>query len=56
MTDRLTVSVAEAAQLLGCSEHHAYLLVHEGILPPVPHLPRLRIARITLQRFVEGQL
>jgi len=56
VTDTLTVSVAEAAALLGCSEGHAYRLVHNGILPPVPHLPRLRIARTTLQRFVEGQL
>jgi len=31
--DRLTITIPEAAELLGCSRNHAYVMAREGILP-----------------------
>ena len=48
--DRLAVSVAEAAQMLGVSKRTGYRLVASGILHPLPGLAITRIAVAEIER------
>lgn len=55
---RLTVSVAEAASLLGCGTNTVYQLVRTGQLPTVKLTStghRKRIPRTALIKLVEGE-
>lgn len=55
MTERLTYSVAEAAELLGVSTQHVYALIREGVLQTVELGPkRKRISVKWLHEYVDG--
>jgi excisionase family DNA binding protein len=52
--NRLTYTVAEAAQLLGISREFAYQQVKSGDLPSVQLGRRRLIPRVALDRFLSG--
>jgi excisionase family DNA binding protein len=53
---RLTVTVPEAAEILGCSKTHLYALVARGEIPTVPHMGRRRlIPRTAIDRLLEPE-
>lgn len=53
MTERLTVTATEAAQMLGVSRHCIYDLVHRGHIRVVPHMGRrVLIPRTEIDRLV----
>jgi excisionase family DNA binding protein len=56
--EKLAFSVAESAEILGCSENHVYRMVDAGHLARIPHMGRrVLIARIELERFTaQGRL
>jgi excisionase family DNA binding protein len=53
--ERLTVSVPEAAQMLGISERHGYDMVREGQLPALRLGNRIVVPVQQLQKMLEGQ-
>jgi excisionase family DNA binding protein len=52
-TDPLTVSVDEAARLLGISRGHAYALVNQGAIPSLRLGRRIVVPRRTLDRLLD---
>ena len=52
-TERLTVSVPEAAKLLGIARNSAYNAVHEGRLPHLKIGKRIVVPRVALERLLE---
>ena len=50
--ERLTITVPEAAQLLGVSRMTAYTAVREGSIPSVRIGRRLLVPRAALERFL----
>lgn len=55
MTDRLLVSVREAARLLGIGRDTAYGLIREGRLPAVRIGRRVLVPRAALEPWVVDQ-
>ncbi len=56
-TDPLLLTVAEAAQLLQCSERQCYYLIERAGLPVVRLGKRgCRIPRAALERWIESQI
>lgn len=53
--DKLALSVAEAAELVGLSETSIRRLVAAGTLPRVPHTERVLIPRLALEEYVNGE-
>ena len=53
--ERLTVSVPEAAQILGISERHAYDMVREAQLPALRLGNRIVVPVQQLHKMLEGQ-
>ena len=53
--ERLTLSVKEAAQLLGISLPAAYQGVHSGQIPVLEIGSRLLVPRIQLERLLQGK-
>jgi excisionase family DNA binding protein len=55
--ERLTLSVKEAAAMLGISKNTAYLLARRGELPGAIKLgeKRIVVSRLQLQRVLEGK-
>ena len=51
----LTVTVPEAAKLIGISRRHAYELVASGEIPSVRFGGAIRIPRARLLAMIEGQ-
>ena len=56
-TDRLTLSISEAAIMLGISRNLAYELARRGELPGTIKLgqKRLVISRIAIERLLQGE-
>ena len=56
-TDRLTLSISEAATMLGISRNLAYELARQGELPGVIKLgqKRLVVSRIAIERLLQGE-
>ena len=56
-TDRLTLSISEAAVMLGISRNLAYELARRGELPGTIKLgqKRLVISRIAIERLLQGE-
>jgi len=54
--DRLTLSVPEAARLLGIGRGLAYELVRQGKLPALRLGRRLLVPRVALMRLLAGDL
>jgi excisionase family DNA binding protein len=54
LRDRLTVTVEEAAAMLGISRSLAYELVHRGALPHLRLARRIVISRRAVERMVDG--
>jgi excisionase family DNA binding protein len=52
-TERLTVSVPEAAKLLGIARNSAYNAVHEGHIPHLKIGKRIVVPRVALERLLE---
>lgn len=53
MTERLTLTVPEAADALGCSRAHLYEAIARGQIPVVPHMGRRRlIPKAAIERLV----
>lgn len=52
-TERLTVSVPEAAKLLGIARNSAYNAVHEGRIPSLRIGKRIVVPRAALEKFLE---
>ncbi|MBI2851738.1 MAG: helix-turn-helix domain-containing protein [Chloroflexi bacterium] len=52
VTDRLTLSIAEAAQVLGISRNSCYLAVKTGELPSIKIGSRILIPRLSLERML----
>lgn len=52
--ERLTLSIDEAAAMLGISRAHAYELVRRGELPRLRLGRRVVIPRKALEEYVEG--
>ena len=52
MMERQTVTVEEAARILGISRSTAYLAVHRGELPVLRVGRRLLVSRIALERML----
>lgn len=51
--DRLTLTVPEAAEVLGCSKAHLYEVIARGELQVVPHMGRRKlIPRAAVERMV----
>lgn len=55
MTERLTISVTEAAHALGCSKNTAYDLVRSRQLPHVRIGHRIRIPTAQLHEWIDRQ-
>ena len=53
MSERLTVSVPEAAEMLGVSRAHAYALVRSDQIPSLKLGRRVVVPRAALEHFVE---
>lgn len=51
---RLTVTVEEAARLLGIGRNKAYQIVHDGMLPALRVGRRLVVPRSGLERLLAG--
>jgi excisionase family DNA binding protein len=51
---RLSYSLKEAAELLGCQKATVYRLIYDGALTPIKGFGRARIARHELMRFVNN--
>ena len=54
-SQRLVMSVPEAAEALGISRAHAYEMVARGDLPSVRLGRRVLVPRRALERLVEGE-
>ncbi len=56
-SERLTLTIAEAAAMLSISRNLGYRLAREKRLPGVLHLgsKRMVVSRIQLERFLEGR-
>ena len=56
-TERLTLTIAEAAAMLGISRNLAYELARRGELPGTIKLGQKRIvvSRIAIERLLQGQ-
>lgn len=56
MTDSLTISIAEAARILGISERTAYRLVHESRFPVrvITVGSRAKVSRRQLTEYIDG--
>jgi excisionase family DNA binding protein len=52
--ERLTLSVEEAAEMLGISRTLAYELVRRGVLPHVRLARRIVISRRAVERLIDG--
>lgn len=52
--DPIAVTVPKAAKVLGTSPEHVRILIDEGRLPVVPHMPRQVIAVAALEAFAAG--
>jgi excisionase family DNA binding protein len=52
--DRLTITVEEAAAILGISRSLAYELVRRGILPHLRLARRIVISRRAVERMIDG--
>jgi len=52
--DRMTITVGEAAVMLGISRSLAYELVHRGVLPHLRLARRIVISRQVIERMVDG--
>jgi excisionase family DNA binding protein len=52
--DRLTVTVTEAAQLLGVSRMTAYSAVRDGTIPSVRLGRRVLVPKVALERLLAG--
>jgi excisionase family DNA binding protein len=52
--DRLTITVEEAAAILGISRSLAYELVRRGILPHLRLARRIVISRRVVERMIDG--
>jgi excisionase family DNA binding protein len=50
----LTLSVAEAAEIIGISKPSIYRLLDRRVLHAIPHLRHKRIARIEVVKLTEG--
>jgi len=48
---KIAVSAADAGELLGMSGETVRRLVKKGVIARIPHLDRLLIARVELDRF-----
>lgn len=55
MTDRLTYSVTETAQLLGISRNLCYEQIRQGVIPALKLGKRVLIPKAKLDMLVEGQ-
>ncbi len=54
-TERLTVSVTEAARMLGISKNLAYSLAHSGGLPAIRlGQKRMVVSRLQLENLLKG--
>ncbi|MFC1947955.1 helix-turn-helix transcriptional regulator [Chloroflexota bacterium] len=56
-TEKLTISIDEAAKLLGISRNLAYNLAREGKLPGALELgqKRIRVSRVALEKYLNGE-
>lgn len=50
--DRLTLSVKEAARLLGISKQVAYTLAHDGTLPVLRLGKRILVSKVGLEKML----
>lgn len=55
MSERLTLSVAEAAALLGVGRNHLYMLINEGQIPHVRFGRLIKIPRSALEEWLDIQ-
>lgn len=55
MTDALTLSVPEAAQLLGVGRNHLYEMVGSGEIPHLRFGRRIRIPRSALEEWIHAR-
>lgn len=55
MTERLTLSVAEAAALLGVGRNHLYGLINEGQIPHVRFGRLIKIPKDALEEWLRAQ-
>ena len=53
MNECLTVSVDEAARLLGCARNTAYEAVARGDLPSIRLGRKIRVPRVALERMLD---
>lgn len=56
MTDSLTMTVEEAAEVLGISRSLAYEGVHSGEIPSITVGRRILIPRAALEEWLSGQV
>lgn len=55
MPERLTISVTEAAKLLGCGRDKAYELAKAGKIPAIIEGKFIRVPREALLRYLRGE-
>jgi excisionase family DNA binding protein len=55
-TEKLLLSVPEAAEMLGISRSHLYQLIQLGKLPVVRLGASVRIPRVWLERYIEDSV
>jgi excisionase family DNA binding protein len=55
MTDRLTLTIAEAAELLGISRNSAYEAARRGELPTIRLGRRLLVPKRRLERMLDAE-
>lgn len=55
MNDKLTLSVSEAAKLLGVGRNHLYTLINEGKIPHVRFGRLIKIPRTELEDWLSSQ-
>ena len=55
MSERLTLSVTEAAELLGIGRNHLYALINEGQIPHVRLGRLIKIPRSALEEWLRAQ-
>ncbi len=53
--EKLTMSIPEAAALLGCSRNHAYKMVHEGVIPTIKIGRKLVVPKERFLKWVNGE-
>jgi len=55
-SERLLLTVSEAAETLGVSRSHLYNLIQQGHLPTIRLGASVRIPRVWLERYIEERV